>query len=722
MTIYNPVIEQVATLIVAASNSLYPERADFTCSGAADEVEINAALNLLPATGGRVILLDGTYTLADSIVIPQNNITLEGQGRSTFIDGDGLATTEHAISITGKTNCEIKNLAIQTADGGGNTIHCIFLDDGCNFARIENIIIVDSDSDGIHIAGTSVTDIKILNCVIEDADDHGIYCDLDGGNTSSGVLITGCRITGTGDDGIYFGAAGAGHTYARITDNFISACGDCGIDVCEMTYSVISNNISHTNTDDGISLSSGSNYNNVVDNNCYNNTGHGLALNGGYNAVVANYVSGNSAGSLVDNGTLNRVKNNRGIIAGDEGIATLVVAASDSLRPANADTRCDGADDDLTIQGQLNTLPAAGGRVVLLEGNYTCEGDITIPANATLEGQGYATILKFSGASVANCLTIDGDNVTVTGMKIELVAGAGGAGTRPNVVRADNHKYILLENLWITGDHSVADDGSNARQNGIFFTTVRRSKIVNCHIQDNDRHGLMATNSRSNVISGNHFYSNGWHGAYLSTCSDNTIVGNIFDGNVQIGLAFMNADRNQITGNRSENNTREGIYFGSIDLSVISGNVVRSNSRTGILLSSCNNNTITGNTVLSTGGAYAGIALNSSDENTVTGNQSRNNGGHGIQLFRANYNVITGNGSHDNGLDGINVTGDATTNSDYNTLSGNACHGNTDDGIALEGTTDCNKNIVVSNQLTGNSGTALVDNGTATQIGHNITA
>lgn len=298
---------RTATIIVSASDSRYwwTCTPGYHCDGTADDVQVNAAFAALGTDGGRVILLDGTYTIADSIVIPDSAITLEGQGRSTFVDGDGLATTEHAIIATGRTNIVIKNLAIQTADGGGNTIHCIFLDDGCNYTQIENVIIVDSDYDGIHIAGTNVTDIKIINCIIEDADDHGIYVDMDAANTSSGVLITGCRIIGTGDDGIYFGATGAGHTYARITDNLISSCGDCGIDVHEMTYSLISDNISYTNSDSGILLSSGSNYNNLMNNQCYNNTNYGIVISAtcSRTRVFDNTLQGNTTGQISEGGT-----------------------------------------------------------------------------------------------------------------------------------------------------------------------------------------------------------------------------------------------------------------------------------------------------------------------------------------------------------------------------------------------------------------------------------
>jgi len=96
---------------------------------------------------------------------------------------------------------------------------------------------------------------------------------------------------------------------------------------------------------------------------------------------------------------------------------------------------------------------------------------------------------------------------------------------------------------------------------------------------------------------------------------------------------------------------------------------------------------------------------------------------HGIYVFRGDYNVISSNACCDQFTgDGINITGDATRNSDYNTVSSNACTGNASDGVEIAGGLDANKNIVIGNQLLGNGVNPLLDNGTATETGHNITA
>ncbi len=51
-----------ATVVVAASDSLNKAAANYVCDGVADEVEIHAAIAALPATGGKVVLLEGNYS------------------------------------------------------------------------------------------------------------------------------------------------------------------------------------------------------------------------------------------------------------------------------------------------------------------------------------------------------------------------------------------------------------------------------------------------------------------------------------------------------------------------------------------------------------------------------------------------------------------------------------------------------------------------------------
>ncbi len=68
-------------LLVAANDAatVIKDRADFVCDGAADDVQIQAAIDALPVGGGTVMLSEGTFNIAASVVVPEDTI-LEGSG------------------------------------------------------------------------------------------------------------------------------------------------------------------------------------------------------------------------------------------------------------------------------------------------------------------------------------------------------------------------------------------------------------------------------------------------------------------------------------------------------------------------------------------------------------------------------------------------------------------------------------------------------------------
>lgn len=294
---------RVATLFVAANDALDRSRAqaDYLCDGVADDVQINEALNALPAgVQGRVVLSEGTFNIVDPITIPANNITLRGQGRSTFIDGDGLATGEHGIVLSGFTNCTIKKLAIQTQDGGGKNCHCIFIEDGANSFEIEYVTIVNSDSDGIAIEGTNIVDGCIHNCHIDDVDDYGIAVSMDNGNSMLRLHIYDNFVTGAGNVGIaLWNGVGVGTTsYCNISENIVYLCGAEGIIAWDSDYGVVSNNISILNGSWGIHVRD-SEHVNLSNNLCYANESDGILLQTANECIVEGNIC---VGSVVYDG------------------------------------------------------------------------------------------------------------------------------------------------------------------------------------------------------------------------------------------------------------------------------------------------------------------------------------------------------------------------------------------------------------------------------------
>ena len=348
-----------------------------------------------------------------------------------------------------------------------------------------------------------------------------------------------------------------------------------------------------------------------------------VTMNGNY-TVTANFVTAAPAPTL------------------DFRTATKIVAANNASATfkTGADYVCDGTADDVEIQAALNALPT--GRVILSEGTFNTTANLTVPANATLEGQGNATIISASGAAITNAIVIGGDNAIVRNLKVVLAAGAGAPRTRPNCIYATKRTNLLLEALWLVGDLTV-EYGPDVTSCGICFVNTTNSKIVSC---------------------------------------------------------------------RSEGNRYFGIYLYSSDYNAITSNSCQSGS-SGIRLYDSSYNAIIGNTCCNNG--YNGIDLEfKSCKNTVTGNQCDGNSLNGIEVRQSSYNTVTANVCCNQKATGIHIEGDATVNADGNTLSSNVCRGNAWFGIDIVGGANANFNLVMANQLQGNTTGSLIDQGRGT--------
>jgi len=268
----------------------------FLCDGTADDVQINAAEAYVTALGGGTVELEeGTYVLAagGEIVPTGGGVWYKGQGRETFINGDALLTTQHVFHITGRDDIRISDMSIQTQDGGTKTCHCIFIEDGSDRFRIENVIVIDSDSDGIHVEGTNISEGWITNCDVLDVDDNGIHVIMDGVNYMDYLHVTDCTVTSAGLGGIIFAFRAR---YSTISDSIIDSSGSFGIEIAEGSISnLVIGCSSSNNGQSGINIDTASS--NIVENNIfYNNTVHGILLDSvAYNNLIkGNYTYDNS--------------------------------------------------------------------------------------------------------------------------------------------------------------------------------------------------------------------------------------------------------------------------------------------------------------------------------------------------------------------------------------------------------------------------------------------
>jgi parallel beta-helix repeat protein len=429
--------------------------------------------------------------------------------------------------------------------------------------------------------------------------------------------------------------------------------------------------------------------------------------------------------------------------------ATFVVAASDSDHRYDCDLRCDGTADDVQINAALTA--GAGGKVVLLEGNYQITANIVVPASTHFSGMGKGTILTTTDAvGITNMVVINGNNVTISDMKLVLGAGAGDAGTRPNVIYADTRTNLLLENLWIYGDQTVADDAALARQNGIYFTATTDSKVINCIVENNKKSGInLAGSSDSNLVSGNRItacvsagievrgseynnavanrcYANLTGIANYTDADYNTYVGNTCIGNTTSGIYLNAGVHNQAVGNTCNVNGI-GISCTTATYSNITGNACDNNTGNGIILTA-DYATVTGNMIWSAGGTNPAIEATSVDYCIVSGNSCFGTGA-GISCSAMTNSAITGNivqggvgikisgASHDNTITGNTCSdspagnGIVVQSSDYNTVSGNTVENNADKGIYIYRSS---YNTVSGNTSTNNSeGIYVKGDGTA---------
>ena len=404
---------------------------------------------------------------------------------------------------------------------------------------------------------------------------------------------------------------------------------------------------------------------------------------------------------------------------------TYVVATADTNDTSRADYIGDGTADDVQILAALNALPAIGGRVILLEGTYDCLSNILIPAKCTLEGQGWCTVLDFSGASVSQGIVINGDAVCVRNLKAQLADGAGGAGVRPNVVYGQNKQMACLENIWLSGDQTVAQEVIS-QQNGVYFDNMDDSNIIGCFTESCKRNGIHINNgSDKNKIEGNTCHDNTGHGIYIGDASYCLVSSNECDTD-DYGILVYSSTHNSIMGNVCKGNSYYGIVVThNAEDNTVVGNTCNNNDWGGIRVSDgATNNAITGNTCdYNDTTARHGINVSESNENIVTGNQCSGNGGNGVFIYESSYCVVSGNVCDGNSGDGVKVQGTAAINADYNIVGNNVCYSNTGDGVEIEGdvtggNTWASRNIVSDNQLSGN-GAALNDDGTNTLTDNN---
>lgn len=224
---------------------------DYLCDGADDQAEIQAAINAMPADGGEIIILDGTYAISSEISIEKQNVRIRGCGCSTVLNG--TMSAGHLISINGSNfaggmrNCalgDFKVVANQISSWlfAGACADCEVFNTTAVGAGIyfstsggrihHNNIILDGSKTGIQIYGGT-------EIIVSDNTVKGAWKGMDT-EGSKRVTVVNNTISGCAR-GICSGEAGYAYFLQIIAQN-LCVDNECGI-VCNADQSLIEGNI-----------------------------------------------------------------------------------------------------------------------------------------------------------------------------------------------------------------------------------------------------------------------------------------------------------------------------------------------------------------------------------------------------------------------------------------------------------------------------------------------
>ena len=314
--------KKVARFVIGTSTAGWTENdVDYLCDGISDHVEINQAIQNLPADGGEIIILSGIYNIGARINVNKNNVTIRGNGDATILKRMwNSSSNEGVITLNSVSNCKIENLKIEgnrsvytssnnygiylssssnntiTGNTCNNNINGIYLSYSNNNTITGNIC-NNNDIDGIYLYYSNNNTITGNTC---NNNSDGIYLYYSNNNT---ITNNTCN---NNSDGIYL----ASSSENTITGNTFSNNNFVGIDISSGSNNTITGNNCNNNYIAGIGLFS-SNNNTVTGNTCNNNNGGGIELSSSSNnTITGNTCNNNIRGIYLSSSNNNTITGN----------------------------------------------------------------------------------------------------------------------------------------------------------------------------------------------------------------------------------------------------------------------------------------------------------------------------------------------------------------------------------------------------------------------------
>lgn len=231
----------------------------------------------------------------------------------------------------------------------------------------------------------------------------------------------------------------------------------------------------------------------------------------------------------------------------------------------------DGTGDTDNIQDGINMLNNGVGEVYIKEGSYYVDTSISLGAEQTLRGAGYATHINTD--QDLPVISSSGNNVIIENLRI---TGNDTGSSQDAINLTGNNCFI--KNVWIDnmGANGISLTGSRSEisgcnisdcdANGILLNAADLSSIWGCEITTCDNAGIyLATSALYNLITGCNIHNNGDAGAgdcgleIGGTSTQNVVTGNSIRDQAGVNetgvIIGANADENIINANVLGNNT-----------------------------------------------------------------------------------------------------------------------------------------------------------------------
>jgi parallel beta-helix repeat protein len=389
-----------ATVVVAAGGSSQTAKdgAQYVGDGTNDQNAINSAISSgLPAAGGTVVLMEGTYNLTAPITMNKAKVILAGQGNNSVLkrmyNEAGASSGLILISTT------------------SNTVRNVYLDGNKgSFSNANNNSIYNQ----IFMDGTIIRETRVAN--------------------SAGI-------------GIYFDGVVGG---PRVIANLVEGGNSSGIFVRQGQRGVVEGNIAATNAGAGISIGDGNGV--TVTGNTAESNDVGILAGNTADTVSGNTLRNNTSVNINITGANSTVSDNA-IYAGAVGVqfgsgVTGIVLSNNNISNTTSHGIyiLGGAVSNTVISG--NYIGSVGGAGI--SGGVATNSNITISSN---------TIYNYGGTGSASGITLSSSeqNFRIIGNSITDTAGTGYA---INIGSGATGMYLSGNNFSGTGAASINDAGT----------------------------------------------------------------------------------------------------------------------------------------------------------------------------------------------------------------------------------------------------------------------